>query len=195
MESPKQNHSFQADGSLRDLQKFVEAVYGLPNDRNYSVWDLLTQHQRFSMRALRGIRKGDSQKLKQNLLISLSWLMSMANRLHIDLDDEVWERFPYLCSYCGKCPCVCRATKPEKRLKVDHNPELRPKTLASVQKMFATIYQADGRNLADAGVHLAEEVGEVGEAIHNYLGEHKPEQFEQISLEMADYLSCTFGFA
>jgi hypothetical protein len=92
---------FEALGSLRDFQTFIGGVYALPDDRLYSIWDLLTQQQRFTMRALKGIRKGNQEKIKLNLLIAFSWLMAIANRLHLDLDAETWQRFPALCPPSG----------------------------------------------------------------------------------------------
>jgi NTP pyrophosphatase (non-canonical NTP hydrolase) len=147
------------------------------------------------MRALKGIRKGDENKLKTNLLISLSWLMAIANRLHIEMEDEVWQRFPYICSYCGKLPCACKATKSSKRvrIKVDHTK--RPHSLLSFQKMFSEIYQPSSRTFHEAGVHLAEEMGEVAEAVHNYLGQHLEKQFHEVKIEMADFVSCIMGVA
>ena len=187
--------SFFPDSTIRDLQGFVEKVYGVPDDRIYSLWDLLIQEERFAMRALKGIRQNDMQKLGHNLLISFSYLMSIANRLHIDVDEETWERFPGLCSYCGKQPCACQTTKPSTRRKITADENARPKTLAEVQSMFGMIYPTDKRTMADAGVHLAEEIGEVSEAIHNYLGEHREEQFDEVKLELADLVSCIFGVA
>ncbi len=184
---------FQDKDSIKGFQKFVNDVYSLPDDRNYSIHDLLTQQQRFVMRALKGIRKGDIEKLKLNLLIAFSF--SMIERLHIDIEEEVWKRFPYLCSYCGNKPCICKKIKPVERLKVKINNNLRPKTLSGFQKMFSEIYPPDTRTLADAGVHLAEEMGEVSEAIHNYLGQHQQKQFDEIKLELADFVSCMFGVA
>lgn len=61
--------------------------------------------------------------------------------------------------------------------------------------MFAKIYPPAGRSLADAGVHLAEETGEISEKICAYLGEHKNKQFEEIKNELADWISCFFGVA
>jgi NTP pyrophosphatase (non-canonical NTP hydrolase) len=61
--------------------------------------------------------------------------------------------------------------------------------------MFEEIYPAKTRTLADAGVHLAEEVGEVSEAIHNYLGQHKEKQFDDVKLEIADFISCALAVA
>jgi NTP pyrophosphatase (non-canonical NTP hydrolase) len=187
--------SFLPDDTIRDLQKFVTEVYAVPDDRIYSLWDLLVQEERFAMRALKGIRQNDIQKLGHNLLISFSWLISIANRLHIDVEEETWRRFPGLCSYCGKQPCACRTIKPSARLKITADESTRPKTLADTQSMFEAIYPANKRTLADAGVHLAEEIGEVSEAIHNYLGEHREEQFDEVKLELADLVSCIFGVA
>lgn len=187
--------NFKKTGTLADFQNFIADTYSASNDRIYSIWDLLTQQQRFAMRAIKGIRKDNQKKLILNLLISTSWLMSIANRLHIDIEEEVWKRFPMLCSYCGQKPCICKKVKQEKRARVRVNNTLRPHSLAAFQKMFAEIYPPEGRTLADAGVHLAEEMGEVSEAIHNYLGQHLEKQFNDIKLEMADFISCVLGVA
>ncbi|MEK7515758.1 MAG: hypothetical protein AAB555_02410 [Patescibacteria group bacterium] len=187
--------SLKKTGTIRDLQDFIAAIYSLPDDRLYSIWDILTHQQRFAMRALKGIRKNNKEKLKNNLLISLSWLMAVANRLHIDVEDEVWARFPKRCSYCGKLPCACRVIKPTSRARFRTDNNLRPHSIAAFQKMFNDIYPASNRSLADAGVHLAEEVGEVSEAVHAYLGQHHQNQFDEIKLEIADLVSCIYGVA
>jgi NTP pyrophosphatase (non-canonical NTP hydrolase) len=188
-------YSFKEDGTLRGFQKFIADVYGQTDDRLYSIWDLLVQEQRFAMRSLKGIRKGDTDKIKINLLITFSWLMAISNRLHIDIEDEVWNRFPGLCSYCGEKPCACRKIKPSERLKIKPDKSKKPRNLESLQDMFENIYPSKSRTLADAGVHFAEEVGEVSEAVHNYLGQHISSQFDEIKLEMADLVSCSFGIA
>ncbi|MFA5270133.1 MAG: hypothetical protein WC400_00750 [Patescibacteria group bacterium] len=189
------DYSFPPDGSIVDYQQMVRAVYGLPGDRNFSMSDILAQQQRFTMRALKGIRKGDAQQLRLNLLDALSWSVTVANRMYFNMEDILWHRFPYLCSYCGACPCVCKIQKP------DHRPELlvdnskRPTNLKGFQQMFNQIYPADSRTLADAGVHWAEETGEMSEAIHAYLHEHRPSQLKNIEEEVADFVSCTMGVA
>lgn len=186
---------FYREQSLSDLQKFTEAVYGLPDDRQYSLEDLLTHMQRFAMRALKGIRKQDTDKIKTNLMISTLWVLAVANRLHIDLEEEVWNRFPMLCTYCGHKPCLCKKQKAPARLKVKIDETLRPKTLFEFQQMFEAIYPSTGRTLVDAGIHFAEEVGEISEAIHNYLGQHLQKQFEEVKLELADFISVAFPVA
>ena len=121
--------------------------------------------------------------------------MAICNRLHIDAENETWRRFPMLCSYCGVKPCACKTIKSNRRVPLKTNTALRPKTLADFQKMFFQIYPPLNRTLPDAGVHLAEETGEVSETIHNFFGQHKISQFDNVKMEVADFISCVFGVA
>lgn len=187
--------NFKKNQSIADFQLFNHTVYGRVDDRLYSTWDLLTQGHRFATRALKGIRKNDRKKIRENLTISFSWLMAIANRFHVDVEEAVWRRFPMLCSYCGKRPCSCKKEKSLKRKKILINHALRPKTLNEFQKMFEMIYPTRSRTLEHAGVHLAEEMGEMTEAVHNFLGQHKQIQLDAIKNEIADYVSCVFGVA
>lgn len=181
------------DTTIKEYQDFVKTVYGLPNDRDFSLDDMLTNVERFVMRGLKGIRKGDKEKAKTNLLISLSWFVSMMNQLHIDAENELWNRFPFLCSYCASCPCLCKEQKIEERQKVPIDDKKRPKTLEEFQVMLDKIYPFKTRTIEQAGVHLAEECGEFAEAILIYRGAHKEEDFEKLELEAADFLSCLLG--
>lgn len=185
--------SVKPNTTISEYQKFVKEVYGLNNDRYFSTWDMITNVERFATRGLKGIRKGDKEKTKLNLLISLSWFASMMNQLHINLENEVWKRFPFLCSYCGSCPCVCKEEKVEKRRKVSIDETRRPKTFEGFQNMFNEIYPAEKRTLEHAGIHLAEELGEFSEATLKYRGSHKDEDFKKIPLETADVFSCFMG--
>jgi len=179
--------------TIKEYQVFVKEIYGLPNDRYFSLADMLSNVERFIMRGLKGIRKNDKEKTKVNLLISFSWLTSIMNQLHIDIEDEVWKRFPYLCSYCATCPCSCKEKKLDRRQKVFVNEKKRPKTLEGFQNMFNKIYPAEKRTIEHSGVHLAEEVGEFSEAILTYRGGHKEEDFKSVELEAADLFSCFIG--
>jgi len=185
--------SIKRDTTITGYQDFTREVYSLNNDRYFNMEDMLTQIQRFAMRGLKGIRKNNQEKIKTNLLISFSWFISLMNQLHIELEEEIWNRFPYLCSYCASCPCSCKETKPENRQKMAGDEAKRPKTLEDFQKMFGKIYPAVGRSLEHAGVHLAEELGEFSEAILYYRGLHKDSDFERIRVEAADLFSCFMG--
>lgn len=182
--------SVKPDTTIKEYSDFVKKVYGLPNDRYFSLNDMLSNVERFMMRGLKGIRKGDKEKTRINLLISLSWFMSMTNQLHIDIENETWKRFPYLCSYCAFCPCICKEKKPEQRQEPIRDESKRPKTFEEFQQMFNKIYPAEKRTTEHAGVHLAEEMGEFSEAILTFRGGHKDEDFKNLELEAADLLSC-----
>lgn len=186
---------FPESGSIADYQQLMHELYDLPGDRNFSMSDILAQQQRFTMRALKGIRKGDPRQLQLNLLDAFSWSMTVVNRMHFNIEDVIWRRFPYLCSYCAACPCTCKIQKLDHRLQLTMDETKRPRTLRGFQQMFNEIYPANGRTLADAGVHWAEETGEMSEAIHTYLHEHRPEQLKNIAKEVADFVSCIFGVA
>ena len=186
---------FSIQESLLQFQNFIKDIYSLPDDRLFSISDLLSNQERFTMRALKGIRKGDKKKLRINLLIAFSWLMAIANRFHINVEEVVWRRFPAVCSYCGKQPCICKKIHPLKRKKLIGKKPLKPRKLSDFQKMFSLIYPPESRTLYHAGVHLAEEMGELNESIHHFLGEHKNRQFEEVKNEIADYTSCVFGVA
>jgi len=174
----------------------MKKTYSIPDDRFYSLNDLLINQQRFAMRALKGIRKKDRAKLKKNLIVAFSWMMTISGRLHIDIEKITLKRFPFACSYCGEAPCKCQKNyKEKKKIKSESSRENKPLNLVDMQEMFEAIYPSRRRTLEEAGIHLAEEIGELGEAILYYFGEHKKRQFEQIEIEIADYVSCIFGIA
>jgi NTP pyrophosphatase (non-canonical NTP hydrolase) len=189
----KKAFSVSRDETPGQYSDFVGGVYGVLNDRSYAIWDMLSNMQKFSMRSIKGIRKKDRQEVTANLLLSLSWYTSLMNRLHVGVDDIVWNRFPYLCSYCGRRPCVCKAAKVERRTAVKGIESMRPRTIREFQEMFRKIYPPESRTLEDAGIHLAEEVGELFEAFHMYLGRHRDADFDSILLESADFYSCAMG--
>src|SRR5438309_1297533 len=138
--------SLSKEATLSEFADFVNFVYGVPNDRYYTVWDMLTNVQRFSMRGIKGVRKNDREKVKTNLVIATSWYTSLLNRLHINIEEIVWDRFPYVCSYCGKQPCVCKTQKVKIRKKVTGDESQRPRTIKEFQMMFDKIYPSKERS-------------------------------------------------
>lgn len=179
--------------TIKEYQQFIKDIYGFSNDRYFSTQDMLTNVERFMTRGLKGIRKRDNEKTKLNMAVSLSWFMSLLNQIHIDIEGEVWKRFPYLCSYCADCPCVCKAQEIKTRQTSSVDEGKRPQTMEEFQKMFNEIYPASSRTLDHAGVHVMEEMGEVAEAVLIYRGRHIDEDFKEIILESADLVSCMFG--
>ena len=185
--------SLSKNSSIEDYQRFVKDVYGLPNDRHFGMWDMMSNVERFTMRALKGIRKQDNEKTKTNLLIATSWFMSTMNRLHINVEDAVWRHFPLVCSYCESSPCKCASQKDVPRRLLESRPTAKPSSINEFQKMFDQIYPHGSRTIEHAGVHLAEELGELSEALLAYEGRHDDNDFHAIELEAADFFSCIAG--
>ena len=181
------------DMAISQFQAFIKEVYFVPNERFYGSGEMVDNIQRFAMRGLKGIRKKDNEKTKNNLIVSLSWFMSLNNRLGIDIEKEIWERFPAVCSYCNSVPCACSVKRPENRLKVDIDETKRPKTMRGLQEMFDKIYPSSSRTLEHAGVHLAEELGEFSEAFWIFRASKSNIDLDQFALESADFLSCLLG--
>ena len=179
--------------TLTDYQTFIGEVYGFPNSQNFTAHDMMINVIRFSMRGLKGIRKDDRYKIKNNLIIALSWFVSLMNQLHIDIEGKIWERFPFRCSYCASCPCMCKEKKIKKRVKNKVSKEKSPKNVAELQNMYEKIYPAENRTLEQAGIHFAEETGELSEALLAFLGNHKEAEFKKIEDEAADFFSCMMG--
>jgi len=185
--------SLNQKSTVPEYQEFVKVVYGLNNDRYFTTPDILTQVQRFCMRGLKGIRKGEKKKTTLNFLIGLCWFMSLMNQFHINLGEATSKRFPNVCSYCGNRPCSCKKEKLQVRKNIIAENTKASRTIAEFQAMFAEIYPPGSRTLEHAGIHLAEEMGELAEAVLAYRGERNEEDFEKISEESADFLSCLFG--
>lgn len=185
--------SLNQKSTLADHQQFAKEVYGLNNDRHYTTQEMLTQVQRFCMRGLKGIRKDDKKRTTLNLLITLNWFMSLMNQFHIDLGRATFKRFPNVCSYCGNRPCSCKKEKLQTRRRIRIEGKKISRTIAEFQAMFSEIYPKESRTLGHAGIHLAEEMGELAEAVLVYRGERNEKDFEKVSEEAADFLSCLFG--
>lgn len=185
--------SLKKGATLQEWQEFANEVYGPANRRHFLVTELMTNVERFAMRGLKGIRKNDADKAKKNLLTAMSWYLSMLNQWDIDLADAVWNRFPYVCSYCGNCPCVCKAKKIQKRVRPNPGKRRKPKSIVDFQRMISDIYPPEARTLEHAGIHLAEEIGELSEAVLRFRGNRIDRDFDHIVLEAADTFSCFIG--
>lgn len=183
----------QKEISLNKFQLFIKELYYEQNNKYFELNEMLNNIQRFGMRGLKGIRKENIEKTKKNLLISFSWFLSTLNRLNIDIEEELWKRFPYLCSYCGTCPCSCKSQKIDSRKEIFIDNSKKPGTIEGFQKMFYNIYPPLNRTLEHAGVHFAEEIGEFQEALIAFRNEKKEEDFKELKLEAADYVSCLIG--
>ncbi len=107
---------------------------------------------------------------------ALAWWFALCGKVGIrNVEDMIWAKFPYVCPYClekphhdGKCKSVGRAAQLDwERLKAVGAKDrgLKPTTLGDWQKMFYEIYPKTERNRHENFSRLAEEIGELSEAV------------------------------
>jgi len=171
--------------SLAKLQALNESIYSTQNKRNYDASRMVSRIHRYVTQVLKGVRREKTQYIPYYLSMGFSWSLALANRFEIQLDNEMWERFPGYCPYCRSIPCSC-TERPENRSEGAPVGD-RPKTLREYQEMFREIYPHN--TTKDSAIHLAEEIGEVDEAVEFYMGTHQPELFEDIVVELVDTIT------
>jgi len=176
-----------SDMSVKQFQLFVKQTYELPNNRSFELTEMLNQTQKFALRGLRGVRKGKISITKKNLMISFTFFSSILNRLNIDLEDEVWLHFPYMCSKCSCLPCACKETDLDRVEPASIDFKKRPKTMGEFQFMLDKIYPPHSRTFEFAGVFFAERVGEFSEKVWNFRAGRSEESFDEIRIFAAKF--------
>jgi NTP pyrophosphatase (non-canonical NTP hydrolase) len=146
---------------------------------------MISRAHSYITRVLKAVRKGNTEYASYNLAMGLSWSLALANRFHIDLDTEMWKRFPGYCPYCLTSPCTCK----ERAQNRGQRPPIgdRPTSLRSHQEMLKRIYPEN--ILRDTAMHLAEESGELDENVEFFRGTHDSEHFKEIVIELVDVVT------
>lgn len=169
-------------------------IYGVTNDRIHSTLDLAVILLQSTTFLLKSVRKEKVEKVSMGVVKSFGFAIAVANRLHISLDVELLYHFPHVCPYCAKAPCDRRAHNRALGRKdlSDFRNGLVPESLASIQKILATIYPEN--TLTDSAQHLVEEVAELIIAIHVNRHMHSSNQsdqdnFDQVILELVDVIA------
>jgi len=181
-----------SDSSLARFQSLNKEIYLATNDCNHSNMEMFSRLHRHITQVLKAVRKKKHETMGYHLCMALSWSFALANRFHINLANEMWEFFPGFCLYCSDAPCSCKERARERRkLKGESNGE-QPVSLFDWQAMFAKIYP---NVVINSAMHLAEEAGEVDEAIRNYSATHDPNWFRKIVEELVDVITNIFGVA
>ena len=131
-----------------------------------------------------------------------SWLMSLANKFEVDLQESLLKRYPGVCHYCISIPCICHKTgkQPKSSLplfKVAEELEARYRYSAAIEtvsldwmsELIESIYPNNEIIWRSAGpwrhlMKMQEEVGEIHEAYTGYLSGRKSKS--ELSNEFAD---------
>lgn len=178
------------------FQHLNHVIYGEQNERVYHrTFDLVVKQWRYATRILKCARTERFDGISENLCLEFSWHMAFANKLCIDLDKAVYERFPWQCPYCISLPCSCKPRGEGKRNQVRVSAvadmSRKPASLAGYQAMFAAIYTRN--TLLSSAAHLAEEVGELAEELQAC--EHGLDRCADVVTEFVDAITNVFGVA
>lgn len=179
--------------SLREFQSLNRRIYLVTNDRNHSNTEIFSRLHRHITKVLKAVRKKDYDEIEWHLCMAFSWAFALANRLHINVADEMWQAYPGFCPYCLHAPCSCKQKRAKERQKTAGAFRgRRPVSMRDWQKMFAKIYP---NVVGDSSSHLAEEAGEVDAAMCDFLATHDKELFGKIITELVDVITNIFGVA
>lgn len=172
--------------SLEDFQANLNYIYGEKNkDRSFEyIYSYLSRNSAYLSRSV--LREG---KVEEFYVKTLSWLISMSNKLDINLQDCLFKKFPDACPYCTAKPCECiqnhkkpSSPKPAYKIKerldslyltIINAQPIRKTTIDSMVLMMNEIYPS---NQAVWTIHgsfyhftrIFEELGEIHEAYTAY---------------------------
>src|SRR6266566_8090104 len=109
----------------------------------------------FSLRDLHSPGKGSSHYLfrsydpkgaREYLAKIFAWYCALSNRIELDIEDALWEKYPSVCPRCLSPACEC--LEPPKKIDSERltmlaleNAQRRPMSLREWQVMFASIYR------------------------------------------------------
>jgi hypothetical protein len=193
--------------SIAAHQERIATIYGAINERH--TWEYMFSYLGRSVGYLwKSI--SDARVTSQELIRPLSWILALAVKLEIGLQDAFCRRYPAKCPYCVATPCVCLISGK------------RPKNNTATHKVQGILYKAHsklkdspksrGLRFAAATIEaiypqnlavwrfagpsfritkLLEEMAEVHEAIALYrVGKRRK---EAVSEELADVFAWTVG--
>lgn len=187
-------------------QSYISKMYA---DQNSSkTWEemygFLSRTSGYLTRAV--MRKKITQ---QDFIKSISWLMALAAKMEVDLEDAFLRKYPGVCPYCLAATCVCHRTgksperdtpahkvKEELERKYGSNSGYFKTSLNGLADHLATIYQNNEIIWNFSGPWLAcakifEEIAELHEAIEKYCNHKKTKK--NMEEEFADVLAWTLS--
>ncbi|HEX5682744.1 MAG TPA: diguanylate cyclase [Ideonella sp.] len=171
---------FHKEMSLNNWSDMFREIYFPTQNYNRSKIEIFTHLIKVFGGGSRYLfRTSDADGSRDYLAKIFGWYCALANRLSIDLEDTIWQKYPGVCPRCLEHVCNCERTPkdidPAKLavLAASHRHQ-KPRSLREWQTMFANIYRSPsgGETIAPSRDRLAmvfsrmaEELGEVAEAI------------------------------
>jgi NTP pyrophosphatase (non-canonical NTP hydrolase) len=182
-----------------EFQTMNEYIYGEKNRQFYSDEALVARLLEETAIILEVVRKDYRDRIPRHLADIFSWYNAVANRLNLDVQEVLWQKYPGVCSYClREKDCMCGIEHPSdleakgkklRALRLDRDGR-EPRTLSEHQALHARLYAWQHKRELPIMIasHIVEEAGEVSEAFR-YKDKDKRAD------EMADVLSWIFALA
>lgn len=171
--------------SLRDSQKVILDIYGIPDDQLYEVEDFLYYGKKFLLEYSKFYQEKNIDFAKENLTISLAWFLALMNRYHLDIEEITWRRYSYKCPFCASLPCFCEKKEGIPSKKTGRPASHKPATLSQWQKMIAKIYREESPK--ELNLLLMRRMDDLHYSLRKFLREKEKKYFKQIELNSADY--------
>lgn len=171
--------------SIKDLQNLILEIYGVPDDRLYSVEDLLYYGQKFALLAIKDIEEKNTEDSVLNFSITLAWFLALANRYHLDLEKLTWKRYSFKCPFCLEIPCDCEKKEGLKAKKTGRPSSRKPKGISSWQEMVKKIYPQD--DISELIMIFLRKADDLNYSFRLFLREKQIKHFKEIKTKSADY--------
>lgn len=193
--------------TVLEIQKYLGDLYGEANGRRdfEYIYAYLFRNASYLSRSI-----PRNNECVENFIKTLSWLLALANKLEIDIQDAYLRKYPAVCPYCISKPCICSKTnkkpisyvkewKIQEELGIKYNiakAATSSPTMDSLVEMTNDLYPANTHIWKAAGptfhfFRLLEELGEVHEAYTSFCKGKKDKT--EIENELADCFAWTLS--
>ena len=93
---------------ISDFQDLIKNLY-LPNDlkrgaKSTFIWLVEEVGELATLLNSSDINK---KKTSEELADIIAWTMSIANLLHVDMEEALFNKYPNKCRKCSSAPCKC----------------------------------------------------------------------------------------
>ena len=89
---------------IREFQRMIDEIYRRRDEERGVEKTMLWVVEEVGELA-EAVRKG--YNVGEEIADVMAWLVSLANLLGIDVEEEILKKYPGYCIRCGKKPCEC----------------------------------------------------------------------------------------
>ena len=91
---------------IREFQKMIRTIYYSRDARRGPDKTFLWFQEEVG-ELTRAYRREEKDKIGGEMADVMAWLISLANLLEVDLEEELLKKYPRRCPLCSAVPCRC----------------------------------------------------------------------------------------